>query len=184
MNRKILQRLPVGLTILLGVLGMTLPPVGSVGNDEHKFHTTYGRMGVEENIAVVQVRFFKDDLYETLVNHYEQQDFSLSPDPETDRMFVDYFNERFRIEVDGTFLTGLIVSSGEDVEGQEEVWWYVVQFVAEDDLTTFSVTNSLLTELFDDQKNILKVQHFPSEKTLSYYFDVDTTVLDVDLLDG
>lgn len=184
MTGRALYILAIGLIALLGTLGLTLLPGTVAGEIVHKFHVSYARMGVEENIAVCQIRFFRDDLYETLVKHYDMTDFELNADPDTDRLFIDYFNKKFRLEVNGSTLSGTIVGSGEDIEGKEEVWWYTIQFTAEEFLTAFRITNTLLTEQFDDQKNILKIQHFPSEKTLSYYFDVETTVHDVNLQDG
>ena len=67
-------------------------------------------------------------------------------------------------------MPGQIVSSGEDQMAGEPMWWYTVRFEAPTALDAFTVRDVVLFDLFDDQKNIFKVRHFPSEKELSYYY--------------
>ena len=60
--------------------------------------------------------------------------------------------------------------SGEDELDREPVWWYTVQFEASAAIQAFTVRNTLLTEIFDDQRNIVKFIHFPDQKQKTYSF--------------
>ena len=136
----------------------------------HKFHVSYGRMAVEDNLAMLQIRLFKDDLEMALQQKFAEPDFTLTVDPHADSLFTAYFNEVFILKQDEVAVPGRIVSSGEDQMGGEPMWWYMVRFEAPAPLETFTVRDVVLFELFDDQKNIFKVKHFPSDKELSYYY--------------
>ncbi len=136
----------------------------------HKFHVSYGRMAVEENRAMLQIRLFKDDLEVALRQKFEEPDFTLAVNPHSDSLFIAYFNEVFVLKQDEVAVPGQIISSGEDQMAGEPMWWYTVSFEAPAVLKTFTVRDVVLFELFDDQKNIFKVRHFPSEKEFSYYF--------------
>ena len=63
-----------------------------------------------------------------------------------------------------------MISSGEDMLDREPVWWYMVQYKASSEIQAFTLRNTLLFERFDDQKNIVKVAHFPDDTQRTYYF--------------
>lgn len=145
----------------------------------HKFHVSTGRLGIENTVVINQTRFFKDDLTEALRAFGNDPDFSLDAAGRSDSLFVAYFNRHFVLRSDGQLLKGWVAGSGEDLEGKEEVWWYVIQYEATKEPARLSIQNTLLTEQFDDQKNILKVQKFPSERSESYFFDGDDTDIEI-----
>ena len=58
----------------------------------------------------------------------------------------------------------------QDELDREPVWWYAVQFEAPTSLESFTVRNTLLTEVFGDQRNIVKFIHFPDQKQKTYSF--------------
>jgi hypothetical protein len=70
---------------------------------------------------------------------------------------------------DDEIMAGSLVGSGEEVVGNEPMWWYLLEFRASETIENLFVSQRLLSELFEDQKNIVQVQHFPSEKTYSLY---------------
>jgi len=74
---------------------------------------------------------------------------------------------------DGSALKSDLISSGEEQEGQESMWWYMIQYQSPEPIQALHFTNTLLLESFEDQKNIVQVQHFPSEKSWSLYFVED-----------
>ena len=53
-----------------------------------------------------------------------------------------------------------------------EPGWYTLQFDAPGPVTAFRVRNTLLFELFDDQRNAVKFVHFPDEAQKTYSFAV------------
>ena len=170
------------VTMLLALAALIQGPAygfgGERGGEEpeatepgaHKFHVSYGRMAVEDNMAMLQIRLFKDDLELALQQKFAEPEFTLAVDPHADSLFTQYFNEVFVLKQDEVAVPGHIVSSGEDEMAGEPMWWYMVRFDAPTALQTFTVRDVVLFDLFDDQKNIFKVRHFPSKKELSYYF--------------
>lgn len=134
----------------------------------HDFHVSYSRLAVEGTMAVVRVRLFKDDLGEAL-GQREGRDVIVDVSPEQDSLFVAYFSEYFTMTSGEEVLSGKLVGSGEEVVGKEPMWWYLLEFNATEPIKTLTISQRLLSNVFDDQKNIVQVQHFPSEKTYSLY---------------
>ncbi|MCS7014146.1 MAG: hypothetical protein RMI34_12760 [Chloroherpetonaceae bacterium] len=132
----------------------------------HNFHVSYGKMAIEDNIAVLNLRFFKDDLELALQKFHRLESFSLSATPTCDSLFLAYLNSRFELRQPHNRLLPQLVTSGID----KDMWWYQLQFSSSTPIEQLSIKNTLLFEVFDDQKNILQVMHFPSEKLQSFYF--------------
>jgi len=142
----------------------------------HKFHVTYSRIAVEGTTVAARVRFFGDDLSEALAKAQSIESYQIDASARQDSVFLAYFNSHFVLNDGHSILTGTLMGSGQEMEGQEPMWWYVVQFEAESPIERLHITNRLLKESFEDQKNIAQIQHFPSEKTWSLYFvddDID-----------
>jgi len=136
----------------------------------HKFHVTYSRLAIDGAEAMLRVRFFRDDLEKSLQVASGSDALKMQADARVDSVFTSYFNAHFILTHDGKPLTASIVSSGEEEDAHQPVWWYVMQFATDTPLDRFSVQNTLLFETFSDQKNIFKVMHLPDEKTMTYYF--------------
>ena len=139
----------------------------------HKFHVTYCRIAVEGTTAVARDRFFKDDLEQTLANVTQNPAYSMDVSQKQDSLFLAYFDERFSISDGNAALKGTLLSSGEELEGAETMWWVLIQYDASTPIRKVDMVNKLLVETFEDQKNIVQIQHFPSEKTWSLYFVED-----------
>jgi len=145
----------------------------------HDFHVTYSRLAVEDNMAVVRIRLFKDDLNQALSQREEREVF-VDTSPSSDSLFQAYFNEMFVMRADEETMSGRIVGSGEEVVGNEPMWWYLLEFTASSDIEALHVSQRILSEVFEDQKNIVQVQHFPSEKVYSLYCVEDAWEYTVD----
>ncbi len=156
------------MTILWAILLTLLftPPRDA----EHKFHVSYNRVAVEDNIVVARLRFFKDDLGVALAELSGSESLLIDATPITDSLFQAYIASHFILESGEQRLTGGITASGEEVLGKEMMWWYLVEYQAPETISSLRLTNTLLLDSFDDQKNILQLQHFPSEDRWSYYF--------------
>jgi hypothetical protein len=169
-----MSMLIVSLCIALGSLpgaggSAHAPPSGGAG-PAHDLHVSYGNAAVEGSVLAVRIRFFRNDLEAALARHTHQNAFRLRADPAVDAAFLVYFRARFSVEVGGRALDPHLVGSGEDELDREPVWWYAVQYEAPAALGVFRVRNTLLTELFDDQANIVKFVHFPDERQKTYSF--------------
>lgn len=136
----------------------------------HDLHASYGNLGVEGAVAILQVRIFQDDLVEALRRFNGRESFRLEVTPEVDGLFLTYLARKFVLEVGGKALEGQIVGSGDDALDREPVWWYQVRYAAPEPIRSARITNTLLFEIFDDQSNVLRVVRFPEETRRAYYF--------------
>ena len=159
-------------TLLLSLLLALAPPTGAgaAAPGAHDLHVSYGAAAVEGQVLSVRVRFFKDDLESALARHQGRPAFALAVGPESDAAVLSYLKAHLSVEVGGRVLEATLVGSGEDVLDREPVWWYAVQFEAPATLAAFRVRNTLLTEIFDDQTNIVKFVRFPDQKQKTYSF--------------
>jgi hypothetical protein len=155
--------------ILLSLL-LLGPTHGKEVEFVHDLHITTGNFAVEGSLAVLNIRIFKDDLEEALARHGERESLRMAADPETEALFAAYFTERFTFEVAGESLTGTIIGSGEDEADREPIWWYQIRFDAPQAIRSARIMNTLLLEIFDDQRNILKVIHYPEQVPRTFYF--------------
>ncbi len=146
------------------------PSLRAGAGGPHDLHATHGNAAVEGNLIIIRLRLFKDDLEAALRRHAGAPDLTLAANPATDGLFMSYLSERFSIAVEGEEIPGRILVSGEDLLDREPVWWYTVQFDAPAAVGTFRVRNTLLFELFDDQRNVVKFVHFPDEAQRTYSF--------------
>lgn len=181
------------LWIFLAMLGVAFsrpPAVASVPGDDsgapHDFHVTYGRMGVEGSVIQVRLRFFQDDLALALRRFSDDPELALAPDPQTDSLLTAYLSGRFMVRTgrsprDSDPISGTIVSSGEEIDGNEHMWWYVVQYEAMQPIEHLLVDSRLLLDLFSDQRNILRIQHFPSQKERTYYLTEGSSEAEFDV---
>lgn len=136
----------------------------------HDLHVSYGNAAVEGNVLAVRIRFFRDDLEEALARHAGRAGYTLATGPEGEAAFLAYLRAHFSVQVGGRTLEPILLASGEDELDREPVWWYAVQFAAPAPLVAFRVRNTLLTELFGDQTNIVKFVRFPDERQKTYSF--------------
>ncbi|MDP2957093.1 MAG: hypothetical protein Q8N53_11785 [Longimicrobiales bacterium] len=150
--------------LALALLAALSPfPGAGAAASVHDLHVSYGNAAVEGNVLAVRIRFFEDDLERAMVR-------SLQVSPEADAAFLAYFKAHFSVQVGGEALEPTLVGSGQDELDRQPVWWYAVQFTAPTALTVFRVRNTLLTEVFDDQTNIVKFVRFPDERQKTYSF--------------
>jgi hypothetical protein len=142
-----------------------------VGADAvHDLHITYGTLGVEGETAVYQVRIFRDDLAAALSGHSGELLLDMAADPAVDSLFLDYLGAHLRFRANGALLEPGLLASGEDALDREPVWWYRIRYSADAPIRSLAITNTILFELFDDQRNLLKLVHFPDETQRTYYF--------------
>lgn len=156
------------------------PPVA------HDFHVTYGRMGIEGSVIQVRLRFFQDDLALALRAHARDPELALAVDPATDSLVTAYLDARFVVRA-GTAgstqesvaasapLPATILASGEEADGDQPVWWYIVEYGYDAPVARVHVDARVLLELFDDQRNLLRIQYFPSEHQRTFYLTHGST---------
>lgn len=133
----------------------------------HNIHVTYATLGIDGKIAAARIKYFKHDLEKAVGLFARVDSISLGADERSDELFLSYLDSTFVLEQDGVQLESRLVGSGE--EG--EMWWYQVLYEAPKAIGDLQVTNRQLTEIFRDQKNILKAQRLSTGDRKSYYYN-------------
>lgn len=160
------RRLHRGLTLAVMVAGT----VGFTGM-RHDIHTTHTRAVVENGTILWKVRLFSDDLEKGLRGYARRPGFSLAGDAKADSIFTAYFNARVTVTADGRPVSAKLVQTGTDrdpVGGT--VHWYLLQFDTAKQPAVLTVANTLLSELFGNQANIVVLLAMPGETRHSLYF--------------
>jgi len=149
----------------------------------HEVHSTHTRAVVENGSVMWKVRLFSDDLEKGLRAYARRPAFALDRDPKADSLFTAYFNAKVSVSADGRALKATLVQQGVDKDPVGgTVHWYLLQFNAARAPGTLSIRNTLLTELFPNQANIVVLLSMPGEKRHSLYFgDGDNAAQTVEL---
>ncbi|HKK94423.1 MAG TPA: DUF6702 family protein [Longimicrobiales bacterium] len=136
----------------------------------HDLHVAYADIAVAGGVLAGRLRFFKDDLERAVGAYLEVDAVALTPGPEADALVLRYLQDRLNLAIPGGELSPKILRSGEDLLDREPVWWVVVHYESEGPVDEITVRNTLLMELFDDQRNVMKFVHFPEGTPRTFYF--------------
>ena len=162
---------------------LTLPPLtaearaagGALGRAAsgpaaHDLHLATGDVAVENSLIAARIRFFQDDIERALAALVGDADLTLQPGAESDALVLRYVRDKLRIRVDGQELEASFLGSGQDQMDIEPVWWVIVEFQSPRAPKELHVSNTLLFEVYGDQRNIFKFVHFPDETQRTFYF--------------
>jgi len=163
------RRLLPALALVL-LFGATGAPTEGPAPLAHDLHIAYADLAVESSLIAGRVRMFKDDLEGALGALVDADAVALVPGPDADALVTRYLREHLRFVVDGQALELTLLDAGADELDREPVWWALVQLRAPGPVERLAVRNTLLFERFDDQRNIMKLVHFPDETQRTYYF--------------
>lgn len=134
----------------------------------HPFHLSVTNVYYKPNEKVVQVeqRVFLDDLEEALRDYTGNQELNVTEND--DEMISEiagkYLLEKFKITANGKSVE--LVYLGNELEIDANVMWCYFEAEKVKKFDSFTVTNSILTEKFDDQENIIHYE-FPDGKKRS-----------------
>lgn len=151
------RRLAFGASTLL-LLGASPPPT-----TPHNLHLTHTRMVIEGTAVVARVRMFRDDLEKSLKRR-------ITDDAASRAAVAAYMSQHFMVSADGTKLTGEVLDSGGDMDGDQPVWWVLVQWKAAKPVKSLGVRVHLMFESFNDQQNTVLVARQPGDERRGLYF--------------
>ena len=135
----------------------------------HDFHVALGRMAVEGNQAVLQIRLFQDDLELGLQGYFDNDSLRMKVDAHTDSLFMKYVNEKLVIKHGEEVLSGVVATSGEDLLYGYPIWWFSLTYEASSVIEGLEIDNQVLMEVFEDQQNVLRITHYPTDEEKMYY---------------
>lgn len=131
----------------------------------HPMHVSYGRMVLEGDLALLNVRIFTDDLENALGHFHGITGLRMRPDPVIDSLFTSYFNSQFTLTIGDSVVPGVIVESGES----DDMWWYIVMFQGWEPINEIGFRTELLYDIFGDQRNIMRILHTATDEYQMYY---------------
>lgn len=164
------SRADVNARELAGAQGRTMGRVTdsiatSATTERHDFHVSYTRMAIEPMVISAQIRLFTDDVTHALIERSKKPSMTLdSPDGEA--AFKAYLVDMFQVTTSGRRLMPVVVSGSQD----KDMFSYIVTWTSTLPITSLSMHNAALFELFDDQQNIVKVKHMASGRETTMFF--------------
>jgi hypothetical protein len=129
----------------------------------HNMHVANSRMVVEGAVIVARVRMFRDDLQKALRQ-------PVSDDAASRAAVAAYVGRNFTLAADGVTLTGEVLDGGGDMDGDQPIWWVIVQWKAAKPVKALGVKVHLMFETFNDQQNIVMVAKQPGDHRQGLYF--------------
>jgi len=133
----------------------------------HKFYVSITEVthNAENASLEIAVKLFTDDLEAALEAGTTTKLWIGDPDreaPETDSLLARYFEERLTIEVNGEIQKANML--GKELEA--DVTWCYLEINNIPTIDKLNISNRLLTEISDEQKNIVHVYVGDKEKSL------------------
>lgn len=138
----------------------------------HDFHTSLTEINYNPKTKSLEmtIRVFTDDLERALTNINNDKAVKIQPtDYSTDPLIIKYLRKHLAF-----------VSPNKDVvpydflgkEVELDATWLYVEVPAAENLKGYSIFNSIMTELFDDQTNLINLIY--PDKKKSFVFDNKT----------
>lgn len=135
----------------------------TVAAPPHDLHVTTTRMVIDGTSIVARVRMFRDDLQKALKRPVN--------DSASSRAAVAaYFAQHVLLTAAGRALSGKILESGGEMDGDQPVWWVIAEWRTAQPVTTLGVRVHLMFDAFSDQQNTVLVARNPGDQRRGLYF--------------
>ena len=154
--------------VLLAGVVVTTAPASAVAR--HDFHVSYTRMAIEPTVISAQIRLFTDDVTRALIERSKKPSMTLDS-PDGDAAFRAYLVDMFQVTANGRRLLPVVVSG----TPEKDMFSYIVTWTSATPITSVTMHNATLFELFDDQQNIVKVKHMASGKESTLFYSGGST---------
>jgi len=140
-------------------------------NPAHEFHMSKTDIHYKSDQKSIQfsVFLFIDDFEETVLLQQDSTELKLFTDQESassDSIIYNYISDRLSIEVDDHIISPDYIGKELDEKDLQGMWIYL-EVNDQNTFSTMSVSNSLLTESFSDQRNIINV--LVDKKRIAYH---------------
>ena len=132
----------------------------------HDFHTSLTEINVNEktNSLEISMRVFTDDLENALAVHHKKPLQSLEKIDSVDKKINSYLRNYFQIRTGGKMLPFKLIG----YENETDVTWIYMEILSAAKISSLEVKNIVMTEIFDDQSNILNFFNGNDKKTLLF----------------
>lgn len=144
----------------------------------HPIHLSICEIDYDQSRQALEIthRIFIDDLELSLQNKYHQQTLDITLPNNgmtTDEMVRDYLQDHFQLAINGKDFSFDYL--GHEVEG--DIIYCYVEVTKVKKLKRIRVQNKILHELYNDQTNLVHVNHGGKVKSLKLDFGADTDEL-------
>lgn len=154
----------------------------SAASPPHPFRLSVADAVVDGSTLDVNIRFFWDDLQFAVMEHTSDMEFRLAEDEEVDAVVAQYVNDMFNLQAEGAVLQGTLVERGiQEARNPDEVmWWYRFEYPLVPATDRIHVTNRLLFNMFEDQRNLVNMKtRRGRERTYYFTWDEDNVTVPV-----
>ncbi len=147
------------MSIILLILGLSTFDNLLIEDVEHEFHfsKTLIEYAEEEQSLQVTMHIFIDDLEEALALLGAEKLFICTEkeSPDAENFMAQYFTKHFQITVNGEQIAFEFLGKevAEDLMGA----WCYLEFKGVTAIKTLEIKNTILTEVFNDQKNVISI---------------------------
>ena len=152
------------------LLALAIPEIASA-RAYHAFHTSLAQVTYNSKTQVFEVslRVFTDDFEEVLSKEANRKVY-LDESTQHDRLIEAYVNKQFGL-LDQNGRKRAMTFVGKEFEA--DATWIYLEIPFQGKIVDQRLQNALLTDLFDDQTNVVNLTYFSSRKT--YLFKSDNT---------
>ncbi len=142
------------LPVVLAVLFLT------AAGEWHPFRLSVADAGLTGPVLHARIRFFWDDLQLAVMEHTGNAGFELAETPEVDSIIERYINDKLVLTAGDAVLPGRVMARGiDDADIIDEVmWWYRIEYPVDESAERIHVSNRLLFNVFEDQRNLLHLK--------------------------
>lgn len=132
----------------------------AAGDAGHPFRLSVADAGTTGPVLHARIRFFWDDLQLAVIEHTGNERFELAETPGTDSIIERYINDMLVLTAGDAVLPGAVTARGiDDADVIDEVmWWYRMEYPADESLERVHVRNRLLFNVFEDQRNLFHLK--------------------------
>jgi hypothetical protein len=148
----------------------------------HPVHVSYTSVDINKDTGEIQVvcKFYTDDL-KLLFYHLFERQLAFNPDKELSddekNLVYDYFNNSFVLnEKEGRIIDFLYIRKEQN---EESIWLYFSGKLANKETVSLKLTNVLLLDLFEDQKNLVILNCKGFEKGIGFDYLTRDAVLEL-----
>ncbi|MEM6894279.1 MAG: DUF6702 family protein [Bacteroidota bacterium] len=136
-------------------------------SEAHKFYVSVTNFKYIEEEQAFQItsRIFIDDLDDVLAERYGLEMYLDTPDEKevSDKYIKKYFQTKFSVALNGEVVACKFL--GKRYENDVAICYLEVSNVDLKEIQKLSITNEVLTDLFDEQQNIVHVKWGKSKKS-------------------
>ena len=148
----------------------------------HPFRLSVADAAASGSTIDVRIRFFWDDLQFAVMERTSDMEFRLAETDEVDAVVLQYINDMLGVRADGTLLPGTLIERGvQEARNPDEVmWWYRLEYSLDPSIDRIHVTNRLLFNMFEDQRNLVHMTTRQGrERTYYFGWDEDNVTIPV-----